>query len=90
MKKESYDCRILSLLIQMIFGVDVQFCRRYRATWMVMYQRKDGKRYSVYWQFSLKKPWLLPKYDPEFGESKIPLYGWLFFYFGKTKEPYVA
>lgn len=46
----------------------------------------NGDMYSVYWQFSLKKPWLLPKYEPEFGESKIPLYGWLFFYFGRKKE----
>lgn len=90
MKKESCNCRILTFLIKTIFDVNVQFCQRYRATWMVMYQKRDGQQYSVYWQFSLKKPWLLPKYDPEFGKDKVPLYGWLFFYFGKTREPHVV
>ncbi|MCB7508718.1 hypothetical protein G7B22_28815 [Blautia sp. MSK.20.9] len=86
MRKEIYDCRILATIIQTFFGVNVKFCHRIRTTWMVLYNQKNGEQYSVYWQFSLKKPWLLPKYEPEFGESKVPLYGWLFFYFGRKKE----
>lgn len=47
-------------------------------------KNSNGDMYSVYWQFSLKDPWLLPKYDPNFCSG--PLYGWLFFYFGREKE----
>jgi len=32
------------------------------------------------------KPWWLPKYDPNFTSKNIPLYGWLFFYFGRLTE----
>lgn len=42
--------------------------------------------YKIYWSFSLTDPWLIPKYDPEFGKNKIPMYGWLFFYFGRKTE----
>ena len=80
------DCKLLPFLVEFFFGVEVIFAIRLRATWMVDYKNSNGDMYSVYWQFSLKKPWLLPKYEPEFGESKIPLYGWLFFYFGRKKE----
>lgn len=80
------DCKLLPFLIEFFFGVEVIFATRLRTTWMVAYKNSNGDMYSVYWQFSLKKPWLLPKYEPEFGESKIPLYGWLFFYFGRKKE----
>lgn len=80
------DCKLLPFLIEFFFGVEVICATRLRATWMVAYKNSNGDMYSVYWQFSLKMPWLLPKYEPEFGESKVPLYGWLFFYFGRKKE----
>lgn len=34
-------------------------------------------------QFSLKKPWLIPHVERNY-ESKSDLYGWLFFYFSKS------
>lgn len=40
---------------------------------------------NVYVQFSLKDPWWIPKYDPNFADGTIPLHGWLFFYFGRSK-----
>ena len=47
---------------------------------------KTKEVYSVYLQFSLKDPWLFPKYEPHFGTADIPLYGWLFFYFGRYTD----
>lgn len=41
---------------------------------------------SLYIQFSLKDPWLIPHYEEHFGNIDIPLYGWLFFYFGLLTE----
>ena len=45
---------------------------------------KTRELYDIYCQFSFKDPWLKPGYDPHFGNTKIPLWGWLFFYFGKA------
>lgn len=67
--RKCQDCKLLPFLVEFFFGVEVIFAIRLRATWM---------------QFSLKDPWLLPKYDPNFCSG--PLYGWLFFYFGKKRE----
>lgn len=78
------DCKLLPFLIEFFFGVEAICATRLRATWMVAYKNSNGDMYSVYWQFSLKDPWLLPKYDPNFCSG--PLYGWLFFYFGREKE----
>ena len=72
------DCKLLPFLIEFFFGVEVIFAIRLRATWRVAYKNSNGDIYSVYWQFSLKDPWLLPKYGPNFCSG--PLYGWLFFY----------
>jgi hypothetical protein len=47
---------------------------------------KTKEAYSIYFQFSLKDPWLLPKCDKHFGKGDYPLYGWLFFYFGRETE----
>lgn len=41
---------------------------------------------SMYFQFSLKDPWLIPHYESESGKSKTPLFGWLFFYVGIATE----
>lgn len=56
-------------------------------TWNFMnvnFRTKEA--YSIYIQFSLQEPWLFPKYDPHFSNLDIPLYGWLFFYFGRQTE----
>ena len=82
--RKCQDCKLLPFLVEFFFGVEVIFAIRLRATWMVAYKNSNGDIYSVYWQFSLKDPWLLPKYDPNFCSGS--LYGWLFFYFGKKKE----
>lgn len=84
--RETKNCKILATLIEFFFGVEVSFALRLRTTWIVLYRNSRGEEYSVYWQLSLKDPWLVPRYNPEFGKDKQPLYGWLFFYFGKHKE----
>lgn len=38
---------------------------------------------EVYFIFSKTDPWFIPRYEPKYGKLKFPLYGWLFFYFGK-------
>ena len=53
------DCKLLPFLIEFFFEVEVIFATRLRATWMVAYKNSNGDMYSVYWQFSLKDPWLL-------------------------------
>lgn len=47
---------------------------------------KPKEAYSIYFQFSLVDPRWFPKYDPHFGKADIPLYGWLFFYFGRQTQ----
>ena len=64
--RKCQDCKLLPFLVEFFFGVEVIFAIRLRATWMVDYKNSNGDIYSVYWQFSLKDPWLLPKYDPNF------------------------
>lgn len=61
--------------------------KRKNLTWQfIVANFKTKEVRSVYFQFSLKDPWWLPKYDPHFGKADIPLWGWLFFYFGGRKE----
>ena len=67
-----------------IFNKKILFAKRKRFTFLVsMADFSSQECYEIYFQFSLTDPWWLPKYEPEFGKSKIPLYGWLFFYFGR-------
>jgi len=58
--------------------------RRIRHTigWTIV-NFKTQECYDLYFQLSLKKPWLIPHYEREVGKTKMPLYGWLFFYFGR-------
>lgn len=51
---------------------------------------KTQEAYSMYFQVSFKNPWWLPKYEPNFGIINIPLYGWLFFSFGRLTEGIVC
>ena len=61
--------------------------KRKRFTWNFMIANfKTKEVYSFYIQFSLTDPWWLPRYEPHFGKTDIPLYGWLFFYFGRRTE----
>ena len=41
---------------------------------------------SMIIQLTFESPWLIPHYDPHFGEADIPLAGWLFFYIGVYTE----
>lgn len=67
-----------------IFNKKILFAKRKRFTFLVSIADFSSQEcYEIYFQFSLTDPWWLPKYEPEFGKSKIPLYGWLFFYFGR-------
>lgn len=58
---------------------------RQRGTfmWWIL-DKQTNEIDNVYIQFSLKNPLWLPKYDPMCCDGRCPLYGWLFFYFGKT------
>lgn len=60
--------------------------KRKRGTfmWWIL-NRNTNKIDNAYIQFSLKDPWWIPKYNPNFLNGKCPLFGWLFFYFGKTE-----
>jgi hypothetical protein len=51
---------------------------------------KTQEVYYLYFQLSLKNPWWLPKYEPNFSSANIPLYGWLFFYFGRVTKGIVC
>lgn len=60
---------------------------RKRFTWnFMMCNFRTKEAYSIYIQFSLTDPWWLPRYDPHYSKIDIPLYGWLFFYFGRRTE----
>lgn len=50
---------------------------------------KTQEVYFLYFQFSLKDMWLIPHYEKEFSKLKMPLYGWLFFYFGRYSVGFV-
>lgn len=45
---------------------------------------KNGYDYVI--QFSLKDPWWKPKKNIHFCHNYYTLYGWLFFYFGKSNH----
>ena len=85
-KLAAKKCKVLAALIEILFGVEVSFALRLRTSWIVLYRNSKGEEYTVYWQLSLKNPWWIPRYNPEFGKGQQPLYGWLFFYFGKHRE----
>ncbi|WP_097006333.1 hypothetical protein [Lacrimispora amygdalina] len=64
---------------------------------IIKYWRKNGSfyfmkadfkyktAYTDVIQFSLKDPWLFPKYKDDFaGYEGLRFYGWLFFYFGRV------
>ncbi len=58
--------------------------KRSRGTiWFVLASFKTKEVYSLYFQFSLQDPWWIPSHK-HIGE--IPLWGWLFFYFGRLTE----
>lgn len=67
-----------------IFNKKILFAKRKRFTFLISIADFSSQEcYEVYFQFSLEDPWWFPKYEPEFGDSKVPLYGWLCFYFGR-------
>lgn len=67
-----------------IFNKKILFAKRKRFTFLISVADFSSQEcYEIYFQFSLTDPWWFPKYEQEFGKSKMPLYGWLFFYFGR-------
>ena len=86
MKKEMKEAKISKAILQNVFKYEVYSAKRIGGTWMFGYNDRNGNRQCLYWQFSMKKPWLIPHKEKEFGKHKIPLSGWLFFYFGKFRE----
>lgn len=73
--------------------MNVKVLFKKRINWTFAVKLANFKTQEVsdwYCQFSITDPWLLPKYEPEFGEEKYPLYGWLFFYFGRHSSGMVT
>lgn len=60
---------------------------RSRFTWQIIKVNfKTKEAYTWYIQLSCKSPWLIPRVDRHFSNLDIPLYGWLFLYFGRVTE----
>lgn len=73
------------------FNRKIIFKKRIGTTFiLVIVNFSTQECYEIYLNFSLTDPWWFPRYDPEFGKYKIPLYGWLFFYFGRKTEGVVV
>lgn len=47
---------------------------------------RERKLYVL--QFSLKKPWWIPKCDKKYLKGNFTLFGWLFVYFGWLNHTY--
>lgn len=61
--------------------------KQIRHTYCIVYINfKTFEIKSIYFQASLKNPWLIPHYEPSHGTSNLPLAGWLFWYAGCTTE----
>ena len=63
----------------------VLFKRKHRTFMWWILNKNTNKINNAYIQFSLKNPWCIPKYNPNFLNGNCPLFGWLFFYFGKNE-----
>ena len=90
MSNEITNCKRFGKFLRFVTRTNILTVQRKRLTWMVSYKDAEGQFSQVYWQFSLKEPWLIPHFDdgtsgPRAG--RLPLYGWLFFYFGKNTRP---
>lgn len=86
MSNEITNCKRFGKFLRFITKTNILTVQRKRFTWMVSYKDAEGQFSQVYWQFSLKEPWLIPHFDdgtsgPRAG--RLPLYGWLFFLFWK-------
>ncbi len=68
-----------------MFNRKLLLAKRHRGTFLFAFVNfKTQECYEWYVQFTLKKPWWIPRYDPYFlNDGKWPLAGWLFFYFGR-------
>lgn len=90
MNNEVINYKRFEKFLRLVTKTNILAVQRKRFTWMVSYKNAEGQLSQVYWQLSLKEPWLIPHFDD--GTSghragKLPLYGWLFFYFGKNTHP---
>lgn len=90
MNSDIANCKQFEKFLRLVTKTNILTVQRKRFTWMVSYKDAEGRLSQVYWQFSLKEPWLIPHFDD--GTSgpradRLPLYGWLFFYFGKNTRP---
>ena len=65
------------------------FKRKRGTFWFNIVNFKTKEAYSLYFQFSLEKPWLIPHYEENYSNLNIPLYGWLFFYFGRESIGFI-
>lgn len=88
------DYTILKI-IALLFAHIIRHCenclllefKQIRHTYCIVYINfKTFEIKSLYFQASMKNPWLIPHYEPSYGSSSLPLAGWLFWYAGCTTE----
>lgn len=92
MNNDVTNCKRFERFLRLVTKTNILAVQRKRFTWMVSYKNAEGQLSQVYWQFSLKEPWLIPHFDDGTSGSRagmLPLYGWLFFYFGKNTHPLI-
>lgn len=68
-----------------VFNTDI-FCIYKKATVLFLFCKKNNNISKLYFQISAKDMWLIPKYDKNFLDGKMPLFGWIIFYFGYKKR----
>lgn len=83
MKITDYIANFIGNLINNKPGYKLLQMKHIRHTRGFVYAKfKTLELKSLYMQISIKEPWLIPHYNPHFGQNDIPLFGWLFFYIG--------
>ena len=58
MSNEITNCKRFGKFLRFITKTNILTVQRKRFTWMVSYKDAEGHFSQVYWQFSLKEPWL--------------------------------
>lgn len=72
MSNDITNCKQFEKFLRLVTRTNILTVQRKRFTWMVSYKDAEGQFSQVYWQFSLKEPWLIPHFDD--GTSRFQ--GW--------------
>lgn len=70
MNNEVINCKRFEKFLRLVTKTNILAVQRKRFTWMVSYKNAEGQLSQVYWQFSLKEPWL--KYHISTMEHPVP------------------